>query len=638
MVISPIQWDELIQTGLIPAQDTVRSGTLSDLVQQGTLSAFQACKIGQGNLLDLIIGNYVLLDKLGSGGMGSVYKAKHRRMRRISAIKILAPELMNSVEGVQRFQREIEVIARLSHPNVVMAYDAGDCNLGHFLIMEFVDGTDLHQLVAKEGRLPWAEAIGYFREAAQGLSYIHKQGLTHRDIKPANLLKAHGGGIKVSDLGLVRLHGVEEAGCGEDSTSSPLTMGISGTFDYMAPEQAEDTSVADHRADIYSLGCTLWYLLSGQHLYTARTLVMKIKSHATNPIPKIGSFAPGLGQPLENWWNRMVAKLPDHRHENLDSAVLELDKILGTAKFPPIQVAEINIPNAVHNSPQEAQTVLGGTLATETPEILLVEPSEFQRNITSKMLIELGYQKIHYAQSFAMGLECFFDFRPEILFTSFLLPDGSGLQLIERILSQCQSGPPAFVLITSDINHESQPALTAAGVTILAKPFTAKSLANALDSARGCQSREQGSTTVLDASNLGKRTVYAWAKASVLIVDDSAFARKRIRSLLSSLGARNITEACDGTDAWELLEKRSFDFITTDWQMPKMQGDELAMKIRGERLHVDAGLVMITGETELELLHRVRDSGVEEVLGKSLSDHALLLAFQRIRPQWAITP
>ncbi len=638
MVITPTQWDEILQMGLICSADLNPSGTLEDLVQQGILSAFQASKISQGKLLDLIIGNYILLDKLGSGGMGSVYKAKHRRMRRISAIKILAPELMNSVEGVQRFQREIEVIARLSHPNVVMAYDAGDCNLGHFLIMEFVNGTDLHQLVAKHGRLPWAEAIRYFREAAQGLAYIHKQGLTHRDIKPANLLKSLGGGIKVSDLGLVRLHGVEELGATEDSTSSPLTMGISGTFDYMAPEQAEDTSVADHRADIYSLGCTLWYLLSGNHLYPERTLVMKIKAHATKPIPKLGPFAPDLGPALETWWNRMVAKEPNHRHETLDLVIQELDILLSMAPNPPSSVAEIGLPKAQTQSPQEAQTVLGGTLATDSPEILLVEPSEFQRSILSKMLGALGYQKIHFAQSLAMGLEGYFDHRPDILLTSFLLPDGSGHQLIERILSDCQSGPPAIILLTSDISQESLPALTGGGITLLTKPFTAMSLANALASAKGCQAREQGSTTVLDATILGKRPVLSWARASVLIVDDSAFARKRIRTLFSSLGARNITEACDGSDAWEHLQKRSFDFITTDWQMPKMQGDELATKIRADRLHTEAGLVMITGENEPELLQRARGSGVEEVLSKSLSDQALVNGFQRIRPLWAITP
>ncbi len=638
MDISPIQREELIQSGLIPASCSVKTITLEELVHQGTISAFQASKIIQGKLGDLIVGNYVILDKLGSGGMGSVFKAKHRRMRRISAIKILAPELMNSTEGVQRFQREIEVIARLSHPNVVMAYDAGDCPQGHFLIMEFVDGTDLHQLVARHGRLPWEEAIGFFRDAAQGLSYIHKQGLTHRDIKPANLLKSHGGGIKISDLGLVRLHGIEEMSEPGSQSTSPLTMGICGTFDYMAPEQAEDTGIADHRADIYSLGCTLWYLLSGQHLYPERNLVLKIKAHATKSIPKIGPYSPDLGPPLEDWWGRMVAKRPEHRHETLDAALQDLDNILGTTPSPSNRVLGLSIPIPPHPSQPEAQTVFGGTFAADTQEILLVDPSEFQRTITSKMLGELGYKKIHFAENMAMGLECFFDFQPDILIIGCLLPDGSALQLIERILPECPTGPPACVVISSDINHESLPAITAAGIPYLVKPFSSHSLVKALDAAKACHSSEQGNTTVVDAPFLGNRKVSAWSRATILIVDDSAFARKRIRSLLSFLGARNFTEACDGTDAWELLEKRSFDFITTDWQMPKMQGDELALRIRAERLHADSGLVMITGETETELLNRVRESGVEEVLGKSLSDHALLQAIQRIRPQWATKP
>lgn len=642
MVLRSSQWDELIQNGLIAPADRTDSSTLEDLIHKGLITPFQAAKINEGKLADLIIGNYVLLDKLGAGGMGSVFKAKHRRMRRIAAIKILAPELLNSVEGLQRFQREIEVVARMCHPNVVQAYDAGECSAGQFLIMEFVDGTDLHHLVSKKGPLSWTEAVNHFREAAKGLAYIHKQGLTHRDIKPANLLKSTSGGIKVTDLGLVRLHGADDGGAKEDAAASPLTMGISGTFDYMAPEQAEDTSGVDHRADIYSLGCSLWYLLSGQHLYNERTLVAKVKAHANKPIPKLGLYAPGLGDQLEHWWNRMVAKQPEHRHPDLDSALLDLDRILGKTsgaqaiapEESPTTKGPITPAAPPAFSAEEAPTVVGGTFDLSPPAILLVEPSGFQQGMIAKQLGEIGHKEIHKAKTLANGLEAFFDAKPKIVLSSFVLPDGSGLQLFERILNEGESAPPAFVLITSEADRESLQTQAGSGITILAKPFTQASLAAAIETAGANRPTSEGNATVVDASTPATQTVADWAHARVLVVDDSAFARKRMCALFRSLGAHDITEAIDGADAWTILEKHCFDFISTDCQMPNLSGDELIVKIRADARHNHAGLVMVTGETDSELLDRVRASGADEVLGKTASDFALKEVFQKIRPKW----
>ena len=644
MVLRSSQWDELIQNGLITSAARTDSTSLEDLVNKGLLTPFQAAKINEGKLSDLLIGSYVLLDKLGVGGMGSVFKAKHRKMRRIAAIKILAPELLNSEEGQLRFQREIEVVARLCHPNVVQAYDAGECDAGQYLIMEFVDGTDLHHLVSRMGPLGWNEAIGYFRDAAKGLAYIHKQGLTHRDIKPANLLKSNMGGIKVTDLGLVRLQGSEDSPAkDEDVTASPLTMGISGTFDYMAPEQAEDTSGADHRADIYSLGCTLWFLLSGQHLYTERTLVAKVKAHASKPIPKLGQFAPGLGDKLEQWWNRMVAKQPENRHPDLDTALSDLDRVLGTHPPAPVAAPESNpepkppiTPSVRPNfTPEEAPTVVGGAIDLAPPPILIVEPSGFQQGMIVKQLSEIGHKEIYKARSLANGLEAYFDSKPKIVVTSFVLPDGSGLQLFERIINEGDSAPPAFVLITSEADRESLQSQAGSGITILAKPFTKTSLAEAIEVA--CNNRPvcDGNSTILDSTSPSTKTVADWAQARVLVVDDSGFARKRMGAVFKSLGVQNITEAPDGAQAWTTLQKETFDFISTDCQMPNMSGDELIAKIRSDARHNHTGVVMITGETDPELLNRVRASGADEVLGKTVSDNAFKEVFQRIRPQWS---
>ena len=642
MALRASQWDELIQNGLINSSERAESTTFEDLLGKGLLTPFQVGKINEGKLSDLLIGSYVLLDKLGVGGMGSVFKAKHRKMRRIAAIKILAPELLNSLEGQQRFQREIEVVARLCHPNVVQAYDAGECDAGQFMIMEFVDGTDLHHLVSRMGPLGWNEAIGYFRDAAKGLAYIHKQGLTHRDIKPANLLKSNTGGIKVTDLGLVRLHGSEDApDSKEDLTASPLTMGISGTFDYMAPEQAEDTSGADHRADIYSLGCTLWFLLSGQHLYTERTLVAKVKAHANKPIPKLGQFAPALGDKLEQWWNRMVAKQPDNRFPDLDTALLDLDRVLGVATSAPVAAEAPPAPKPPitpalrpNFTPEEAPTVVGGAVEISPPSVLIVEPSGFQQGMIVKQLGEIGHKEIFKARSLANALEAYFDSNPKIVVTSFVLPDGSGLQLFERIINESQSSPPAFVLITSEADRDSLQSQAGSGITILAKPFTKTALAEAIETACHNRPTSDANSTILDSNSSGQHPAANWAHARILVVDDSAFARKRMGAVFKGMGVKDISEAPDGAEAWNILQKQTFDFISTDCQMPNMSGDELVAKIRSDARHNHTGLVMITGETDPELLGRVRSSGADEVLGKTLSDNSFREVFQKIRPDW----
>ena len=644
MVLRSSQWDELIQNGLITSAAKADSNSLEDLINKGLLTPFQVSKINEGKISDLLIGSYVLLDKLGAGGMGSVFKAKHRKMRRIAAIKILSAELLNSEEGQLRFQREIEVVARLCHPNVVQAYDAGECAAGQYLIMEFVDGTDLHHLVSRMGPLSWNEAIGYFRDAAKGLAYIHKQGLTHRDIKPANLLKSNMGGIKVTDLGLVRLQGSEDSPSKqEDASASPLTMGISGTFDYMAPEQAEDTSGADHRADIYSLGCTLWFLLSGQHLYTERTLVAKVKAHANKPIPKLGQFLSGHGEKLEHWWNRMVAKQPENRHPDLDTALLELDQLLGISSSAPQPTPEPIVapkppitPSVRPNyTPEEAPTVVGGALDLSPPSVLIVEPSGFQQGMIVKQLAEIGHKEIFKARCLANALEAYFDSKPKIVVTSFVLPDGSGLQLFERIINEGDSAAPAFVLITSEADRESLQSQAGSGITILAKPFTKESLAEAIETACHNRSVPEGGSTIMDSKNPVVESVSEWAHARVLVVDDSGFARKRMGGIFKALGVQDITEAADGADAWTILQKQTFDFISTDCQMPNMSGDELVVKIRSDARHNHTGLVMITGETDPELLSRVRSSGADDVLGKTVSDSAFKGVFQKIRPKWS---
>ena len=214
---------------------------------------------------------YRLVRLLGSGGMGSVYLAEHRILRRPVALKVINPELLSDPSALERFRSEARAAACLSHPNVVTVYDAETAGDGHFLVMEYVAGTDLARLVAKSGPLPVAAACDYIAQAALGLEHAHRHGMVHRDITPRNLMLSDDGAVKVLDFGLAYF--VSEAKTGDRPATQNVLL---GSIDYMAPEQAADPHTADIRADVYSLGCTLYFLLAGQPPFPHGELAEKI--------------------------------------------------------------------------------------------------------------------------------------------------------------------------------------------------------------------------------------------------------------------------------------------------------------------------------------------------------------------------
>ena len=275
------------------------------------------------------LGTYEILGELGRGGMGVVYKARHEKLDRLVAIKVISTDRRQNPQAVSRFEREMRVIARLSHPYIVSAHDAGEVDGMRFLVLEYVEGVDLHTLVKNQGPLSVELAVSFTKQAAKGLQYAHDNGITHRDVKPSNLMLDATNTVKVLDLGLARME--MDGLIGDDLTDSGVVM---GTLDYLAPEQADNTRTADTRADIYGLGCTLYFLLTGRPLYREKSAIRKILAHREQPIPSLRESCPKASPYLEFVVANMVAKLPEDRLQTMTEVCQELEKVLAHPDIP----------------------------------------------------------------------------------------------------------------------------------------------------------------------------------------------------------------------------------------------------------------------------------------------------------------
>ncbi|HEY5311894.1 MAG TPA: serine/threonine-protein kinase, partial [Pirellulales bacterium] len=295
----------------------------------------------------LLLGNYLILDKLGAGGMGQVYRARHRRMDRVVALKVLSKKSIDTPGSVARFQREVKAAAKLTHPNIVAVFDADEAGGVHFYVMEYIEGSDLASLVKRGGPLTMTDAVNYATQAAGGLAVAHAKGLVHRDIKPANVVLSNDGVVKILDLGLARFNdplGDPNAAGEADLTQSGSIM---GTIDYMAPEQAMDCRQADARSDIYSLGCTLHFLLAGRPPFSGDTLMKRLAAHQQNPIPVLSAVRADVPGALQAVFSRMLAKLPASRFQTMDEVQLALRTCLQGAPPVPRPLAPLIIPAAV---------------------------------------------------------------------------------------------------------------------------------------------------------------------------------------------------------------------------------------------------------------------------------------------------
>ena len=314
-LIDKDQLQKLLQQYEARGIDVQKSQSIADaLVGDEVVTRWQAEKLLAGKHKGFSLGKYKLLDLLGKGGMSSVYLAEHVLMKRRCAIKVLPSKRVNDTSYLARFHREAQAVASVDHPNIVRAYDV-DCAQDrdsqiHFLVMEYVTGQSLQELIVGNGPAEYADAVEYVRQSAEGLEHAHRAGLVHRDIKPANILIDANGVIKILDMGLARFF--------NDADENPLTVAhdekVLGTADYLAPEQALDSHTVDTRADIYSLGCSLYFFLTGHPPFTEGTLTQRLMWHQTKSFPPLTDSRLDCPASLMAILDKMVAKLPDDRY------------------------------------------------------------------------------------------------------------------------------------------------------------------------------------------------------------------------------------------------------------------------------------------------------------------------------------
>ncbi len=402
--------------------DTSTTALGEHLVSRGLLTPFQFSSLLRSHKPGLLLGEYVILSPLGRGGMGAVYRARHRRMDRIVALKVLPSAAAHDPQAASRFDREIRAIARLSHPNIVVAHDAGEDAGVAYLVMECIDGTDLSSCVRTHGPLSVAHAVECLAQAAEGLEYAHRQGVIHRDIKPSNLVLCHNrtgpatgnvsgatggsfgppvlfedtGGpkpppvapdqdsrtiahhdgprdddsphailptalrVKVLDLGLARFNA--DAAATKEGSALTHSGVMFGTPEYMSPEQAVSASSADARSDIYSLGCTLYFLLTGRTVVVGESFLETVMAHQLQSLPSLSAARDDVPAELEQIFRRMTARRPEQRFASMHDVRDALRAI--PAELLPRVPSPVRKTDAPRKTPAR-ETAVSGNPATD---------------------------------------------------------------------------------------------------------------------------------------------------------------------------------------------------------------------------------------------------------------------------------
>ncbi|MDV6031758.1 MAG: serine/threonine protein kinase [Phycisphaera sp. RhM] len=291
------------------------------LVGADLLTPWQARKLLAGKARGFHLGNYRLLRPLGRGGMGVVFLARHAVMNRLMALKILPAEASKDSRRIERFKEEARASAKLEHPNIVQAFDFSESDGKLFIVMEYIEGVDLHRAVARDGVMSPTEALDAMIQTTDALAHAHQRGIVHRDIKPSNLLLRNDGVIKVSDMGLARIGYT----AGTDAPNR-----LTGTADFIAPEQAIDSQSVDARADIYSLGCTWYFLLVGKPPFPGTSVAQRLAKHQTAKVPLVSDTRSDCPPAISLLIQRMMSKRPVDRPTSAAELLTQLRRIAGS--------------------------------------------------------------------------------------------------------------------------------------------------------------------------------------------------------------------------------------------------------------------------------------------------------------------
>lgn len=305
------------QGGELPADADLLANLL---IEKKLLTLWQVERLMEKKYRAFFLGKYRILRLIGSGGMSTVYLAEHKLMHRQRAIKVLPRKRVKDSSYLARFHLEAQATSQLDHPNIVRCYDVDNEGDTHYIVMEYIEGKDLNTIVKQEGHLPLELACNYIAQSAEGLAHAHEKSLIHRDVKPANLLVDTKGIVKILDLGLALFCDNEQASLTVEHNENVL-----GTADYLAPEQAVNSHRIDHKADIYGLGCSLYFVLTGRPPFPEGTLAQRIAKHQTQMPEDIRKLRPDCPRDLADICTKMMQKRPEKRYANMREVAIALE-------------------------------------------------------------------------------------------------------------------------------------------------------------------------------------------------------------------------------------------------------------------------------------------------------------------------
>jgi response regulator RpfG family c-di-GMP phosphodiesterase len=460
-VIAVEDWESLpAQTRDELERCSAKEPFLDGLCRHGILSAYQLDRIKAGHVFELTLGNYRILDRLGAGGMGVVFKAEHRYLRLPVALKVLAASPGERVPSLERFFQEMRAVAQLHHPNIVAAVDAGeapgmglDTPTRHYFVMEYIPGQDLEEHVRAHGPLGVAEACRLAHQVASALAEAHKHNLIHRDVKPSNIRVTPEGQAKLLDFGL--------AAPFSRRLTEPGT--LLGSVDYMAPEQARDASSVDIRADIYGLGGTLFWCLTGRPPFASEgKLAWDIVRRQTQPAPSVRAFRQESSPELDAVVGRMMALDPDDRYPTPQVLMRALFPFLHDREFRPSRRSFPVVGPTFSGSPEEHH---------QTHHVLVVDDDGVMRTFARHALQAEG-MGCDVVVDGEQALQAAYANHYDLILLDVHLPGKSGIEICQHI----RSAPPAphlkIIMCSGDCADEMAQMLGVGADDFLTKPFS----------------------------------------------------------------------------------------------------------------------------------------------------------------------